>query len=133
MTNRARRLLILAGMLVPTSGFGQNCTLLKQTFAIADTIKPDTSQLYLFRFSISQLVALKNVPALEKAVEVIGKLQQTLDQDHESYKNGLVWQLDTKLASKQLIELKEKCGETPFLVYQREIDFYHRRYIPKKQ
>lgn len=133
MRKISRRLMIWAGILMPTFGFGQNCTLLKQTFAIADTIKPDTSQLYLFRFSNNQLAALRSVPALEKAIEAIEKLQQTLDQDHESYKNGIVWQLDTKLASKQLIELKEKCGETPFLVYQREIDFYRRRYIPKKE
>src|SRR6187402_2214129 len=91
------RIALVVSSLWSVPAFGQNCTLLKQTFAIADTMNTDTSQLYVFRFSEAQLTALKGIATLEQPIGIIEKLQKTLDQDHESYKKGLFWQLDTKL------------------------------------
>ncbi len=110
---------------------GQNCALLNQTFAVADTIKKDSKELYLFRFSEKQLTDIRPVPGLEEAVDILKKLQKTLDEDHASLKSGTLWQLDTKLAVKQLTELRAACPGTEFMVFEREIAYYKLRFKPK--
>jgi|GEM_PF-6687928 len=105
----------------------QPCKLLTQTFAIADTIKKDSEELYRFRFSTGQLDALQQLPDLEKAVLALKKLQKTLDEDNASYRAGTLWQLDEKLAQKHFDELKRECPETGFKVFEREIAFYKSR------
>lgn len=110
---------------------GQDCKLLSQTFAVADTMKKESGELYIFRFSTQQLDALQQMPGLEKSIPVIKKLQKTLDEDHGSLKNGTFWQLDEKLAEKQFAELKKECPETGFRVFEREISYYKLRYKVK--
>lgn len=107
---------------------GQHCNLLTQTFAVADTINRESEELYRFRFSTSQLHDLQELPGMEKPVLVIGKLQKTLDEDFDSYQKKILWQLDGKLAEKQLIELKNDCPETSFRVFEREIHFYRSKF-----
>ena len=109
----------------------QDCKLLKQTFAVADTMKNESGELYVFRFSTQQLDALQQMPGLEKSIPAIKKLQKTLDEDHGSLKNGTFWQLDEKLAEKQFAELKKECPETGFKVFEREISYYKLRYKVK--
>jgi len=109
----------------------QPCALLTQTFAIADTIKRDSEELYVFRFSEKQLNDIRTLPGLEKAIDAVKKLQKTLDEDHTSLKNGVLWQLDVKLAEKQFAELKRECPETSFGVYRREMDYYRSRFVEK--
>ena len=110
----------------------QPCKLLKQTFAIADTIKKDSEELYRFRFSTGQLDALQQLPDMEKPVLVLKRLQKTLDEDNESYQSGTLWQLDEKLADKHFEELKRECPETGFRVFEREIRFYRSKYKLKE-
>lgn len=117
--------------MISLSAQGQPCALLTQTFSIADTIKKDSKELYVFRFSDRQLNEISVVPGLEKAVEGIKKLQKTLDEDHASLKERNLWQLDVKLAERQLAELRKECPETRFLVFEREMDYYRERYRPK--
>ena len=110
---------------------GQDCKLLTQTFAIADTMKKESGELYLFRFSANQLDQLQQLPGLEKPVLALKNLQKTLDQDHDSFKNGVLWQLDEKLAERQFAELKKECPETGFKVFEREILYYKSRFKAK--
>ena len=109
----------------------QDCKLLTQTFAVADTMKKESGELYVFRFSAQQLDALQQMPGLAKSIPVIKKLQKTLDEDNGSLKNGIFWQLDEKLAEKQFAELKKECPETGFRVFEREISYYKLRYKVK--
>ncbi|WP_221393318.1 hypothetical protein [Dyadobacter sp. NIV53] len=109
----------------------QDCKLLTQTFAVADTMKKESGELYVFRFSTQQLDALQQMPGLAKSIPVIKKLQKTLDEDNTSLKNGTLWQLDEKLAEKQFAELKKECPETGFKVFEREISYYKLRYKVK--
>lgn len=111
---------------------GQPCKLLTQTFAIADTMKKGSGELYVFRFSTKQLDDLQLLPGLEKAVPAIKKLQKTLDEDNSSFKNAVLWQLDEKLADRQLAELRKECPETGFMVFEREIEFYKLKYRKKE-
>lgn len=112
---------------------GQPCTLLTQTFDVADTIKRETGTLYRFRFSIGQLDALLQLPGLDKPVAAIKKLQATLDEDNASYRSGTLWQLDEKLADKRLEELEILCSETAFGVYRREIDYYKSKFTANRR
>lgn len=123
----------LLGVMVLTSLAvkSQPCALLTQTFAVADTIKKDSKELYLFRFSEKQLLDIRPLPGLEKAVDMLKKLQKTLDEDHASLQKGVLWQLDTKLAEKQFAELRAECPATEFKVFQREIAYYKSRFKPK--
>jgi hypothetical protein len=125
--------LIAIGLgLVGFSVRSQPCQLLTQTFAIADTIKKDSKELYRFRFSDRQLADLESVIGLDKAVPALRKLQKTLDEDNASLTSGFFWQLDEKLADKQLGALKKECPETLFGVFQREIDFYKSKFKEKQ-
>jgi len=112
---------------------GQDCKLLTQTFAVADTMKKEGGELYVFRFSAKQLDVLQQMPGLGKAIPVIKKLQKTLDEDNVSLKNGILWQLDEKLADKQFAELKKECPETGFKVFEREIGYYKMKYKAKEK
>ncbi|HEV7381660.1 MAG TPA: hypothetical protein VGN64_17810 [Dyadobacter sp.] len=118
-------------VLFASSAQSQPCTLLTQTFAVADTIKKDSKELYVFRFSDQQLNEISVVPGLEKAVAGIKKLQKTLDEDNVSLKQGNLWQLDVKLAERQLKELRSECSETRFLVFEREMNYYREKFKPK--
>jgi hypothetical protein len=109
----------------------QPCKLFTQTFAVADTIKRETGKLYRFRFSDTQLNALKSLPDMEKPVDAVSKLQKTLNEDNDSYEKGVFWQLDTKLAVKQFEELKKECPETGFRVFEKEIEFYKSKFKAK--
>ena len=115
-------------LLLTANAEGQTCNLLTKTFAIADTIKRENEELYRFRFSMSQLHELQELTGMEKPVLAIGKLQKTLDEDFDSYQRNILWQLDGKLAEKQLTELKKECPETSFLVFEREIRFYRSKF-----
>jgi glycyl-tRNA synthetase beta subunit len=106
----------------------QPCKLLTQTFAIADTLKKESEELYVFRFSVKQLDDLAQLPGLEKAISMIKRLQKTLDEDNASFQGGVLWQLDGKLAEKQLAEVRKECPETLFNVFEREIEYYKKRY-----
>lgn len=110
---------------------GQECKLLTQTFAVADTMKKESGELYLFRFSINQLEQLRYLPGLEKPILAIKNLQKTLDEDNDSFKKGVLWQLDEKLAEKQFAELKRECPQTGFKVFEREILYYKSRFRAK--
>jgi flagellar motility protein MotE (MotC chaperone) len=110
---------------------GQDCKLLNQTFAVADTIKKESGELYVFRFSAKQLDDLQKLTELEKPLQEIKKLQKTLDEDYASYKNGILWQLDEKLAERQLAGLRKQCPETGFKVFEREINYYKEKYKAK--
>ena len=110
----------------------QDCKLLTQTFAVADTLKKESEELYLFRFSTNQLDQLQQLPGLEKPILVLKNLQKTLDQDNDSFKKRVLWQLDEKLAEKQFAELKKECPETGFKVFEREIVYYKNRYKAKE-
>ena len=112
---------------------GQDCKLLTQTFAVADTMQKGSGELYVFRFSAKQLDVLQQMPGLEKAIPSIKKLQKTLDEDNVSLKNGILWQLDEKLAEKQFAELKKECPETGFKVFEREIGYYKMKYRAKEK
>lgn len=117
--------------LLASSVQSQPCALLTQTFAVADTIRKDSNELYVFRFSDRQLNEISVIPGLEKAVTGMRKLQKTLDEDHTSLKEGNLWQLDGKLAEKQLAELRRECPETKFLVFEREMSYYRKKYKAK--
>jgi hypothetical protein len=119
-------------VMLPVLAKSQPCALLTQTFAVADSIKKDSKELYVFRFSEKQLDDIRSLPGLEKPVDAIKKLQKTLDEDNASLKNGILWQLDMKLAEKQFAELNMECTETGFQVYRREIDYYKSRFLEKK-
>jgi glycyl-tRNA synthetase beta subunit len=106
----------------------QPCKLLTQTFAIADTLKKESEELYVFRFSVKQLDDLAQLPGLEKAISMIKRLQKTLDEDNASFQGGVLWQLDGKLAEKQLAEIRKECPETLFNVFEREIEYYKKWY-----
>jgi glycyl-tRNA synthetase beta subunit len=106
----------------------QPCKLLTQTFAIADTMKKESEELYVFRFSVKQLDDLAQLSGLEKAISMIKRLQKTLDEDNASFQGGVLWQLDGKLAEKQLAEVRKECPETLFNVFEREIEYYKKRY-----
>ena len=110
----------------------QDCKLLTQTFAVADTLKKESEELYLFRFSTNQLDQLQQLPGLGKPILALKNLQKTLDQDNDSFKKGVLWQLDEKLAEKQFAELKKECPETGFKVFEREIVYYKNRYKAKE-
>ena len=110
----------------------QKCVLLSQTFAVADTINKNHEQLYRFRFSEKQLNEIQVMPGLEKPVVAIRKLQRTLDEDFDSYSKALFWQLDTKLAQKQLEELRKECSETAFKAYEFEMVYYKSKYKAKE-
>lgn len=118
--------------LLGSSAHSQPCALLTQTFSIADTIKKDSKELYVFRFSDKQLNEISVIPGLEKAVTGMRKLQKTLDEDHESLKEGNVWQLDVKLATRQLEELRKECPETRFQVFERELNYYRSQFQPRR-
>jgi hypothetical protein len=120
--------LLIFFLLLAVCAKGQNCNLLTQTFAVADTIKRENEELYRFRFSTSQLRDLLELSGMEKPVLAIGKLQKTLDEDFDSYQKNVLWQLDGKLAERQLSELKKECPETSFLVFEREIHFYRSKF-----
>jgi len=110
----------------------QKCVLLTQTFAVADTMNKNHEQLYRFRFSEKQLNEIQMLPGLEKPIIAIKKLQRTLDEDFDSYSKSLLWQLDTKLAQKQLEELRKECPETAFKAYEDEILYYKSKYKAKE-
>jgi hypothetical protein len=114
-------------------GKAQPCTLLTKTFAVADTMGVKEGELYRFRFSKPQLDQLAGIPGLEKPVAAIGKLQKTLDQDNSSFREGVFWQLDEKLAEKFLVELQGFCPETEFGVYWKELMYYRRYYKTDKK
>lgn len=127
------RFKLIAGLaMLPFFANSQPCALLTQTFAIADTMRKDRKELYVFRFSDKQLGEIKQLPGLEKATTAIQKLQTTLNQDRESLQKNLFWQLDEKLAQKQLEELRKECPETGFNVYRKEIEYYLSRFQVKK-
>ena len=110
----------------------QKCVLLIQTFAVADTINKDSNKLYRFRFSEKQMNEIQMLPGLEKPIIAIKKLQRTLDEDFDSYSKSLLWQLDTKLAQKQLEELRKECPETAFRAYENEILYYKSKFKAKE-
>jgi len=110
----------------------QKCVLLIQTFAVADTINKDLNKLYRFRFSEKQMNEIQMLPGLEKPIIAIKKLQRTLDEDFDSYSKSLLWQLDTKLAQKQLEELRKECPETAFRAYENEILYYKSKFKAKE-
>lgn len=109
----------------------QPCQLLTQTFAVADTIKVAEKELYKFRFSENQLTQLLSFPGLKEPIEAVQQLQRTLDQDNESFRKQVWWQLDGKLAEKYLEELKRLCPQTSFGVYARELGYYKAYFKPK--
>jgi hypothetical protein len=110
----------------------QDCKLLTQTFAIADTMKKEGGELYVFRFSLKQLDDLQQLSGLGKPILAIKKLQKTLDEDNASLKNSTFWQLDEKLADKLFNDLKRECPETGFKVFEREINYYRGKYKVKE-
>jgi hypothetical protein len=108
--------------------YGQPCKLLTDTFREADKLRDGSAEFQRFRFSENQLDQLVLMPGLDKPVAVLKKLQKTLDQDYQSYTEGLRWQLDEKLALYQVEEIKKECPETSFKVYEDELNFYKSRY-----
>lgn len=124
--------LLLFYLIFSTVAKGQSCELLRKTFAIADTIKVKEGDLYRFRFSGGQLDALLQLPGLEKPVTALKNLQKTLDEDNASLQNGILWQLDGKLAEKQFAQLRKECPETGFAVFWREIVYYKSKFQKKE-
>jgi len=113
----------------------QPCKLLTDTFREADKLRSDKEEFQRFRFSEAQLNQVQVIPGLEKAVGYIKVLQKVLEQDFESYGQSLFWQLDGKLATYRLSEVKKECPETSFKVYDDEIQYYkskYRAFDPKK-
>ena len=131
MTYKLKYPLFIFALLFSGWAEAQPCPLLTQTFAIADTLQKESGELYVFRFSTKQLDDLIQLPGLEKAIPAIKKLQKTLDEDYDSYKKGVLWQLDEKLAEKHLAELRKECPETGFMVFEKEIRYYKLKYQEK--
>jgi hypothetical protein len=110
--------------------YSQPCKLLTDTFREADKLRSNTEEFQRFRFSENQLDQVKVMPGLDKPVAGLKILQKTLDQDYQSYTQGLLWQLDEKLAEHQVEEIKKECPETSFKVYEDEVLFYKSKYRP---
>ncbi|GLU51964.1 hypothetical protein [Dyadobacter frigoris] len=119
---------IILGLLVSSLTYGQPCKLLTDTFREADKLRNGKGESQRFRFSENQLDQVKLMPGLEKPVIGLKSLQKTLDQDYQSYLQGLFWQLDEKLAAHQVEEVKKECPETSFKVYEDEVLFYKSKY-----
>lgn len=108
--------------------YAQPCKLLTDTFREADKLRKDNAAFQRFRFSNKQLDDVQLMPGLEKGVIGIKNLQKVLDQDFDSYTQNLFWQLDGKLATYKLGEVKKECPETSFKVYEDEIIYYKSKY-----
>lgn len=108
--------------------YAQPCKLLTDTFREADKLRKDNAEFQRFRFSNQQLDQVQLMPGLEKGVIGIKNLQKVLDQDFDSYTRNLFWQLDEKLATYKLGEVKKECPETSFKVYEDEIVYYKSKY-----
>ncbi|WP_159470605.1 hypothetical protein [Dyadobacter sp. 3J3] len=119
---------IILGLLTTSFSYGQPCKLLTDTFREADKLRNGKDEFQRFRFSENQLDQVKLIPGLEKPVIGLKSLQKTLDQDYQSYMQGLFWQLDEKLAAHQVEEVKKECPETSFKVYEDEVLFYKSKY-----
>ncbi len=119
---------VILGLLASSFSYGQPCKLLTDTFREADKLRNGKDGFQRFRFSENQLDQVKLIPGLEKPVESLKSLQKTLDQDYQSYLQSLFWQLDEKLASHQVEEIKKECPETSFKVYEDEVFYYKSKY-----
>lgn len=115
-------------VLVAGISYGQPCKLLTDTFREADKLRKDNTEFQRFRFSNQQLDQVQLMPGLEKGVIGIKNLQKVLDQDFDSYTQNLFWQLDEKLATYKLSEVKKECPETSFKVYDDEIMHYKSKF-----
>jgi hypothetical protein len=123
-----RIVFILSLVLLATVCHAQPCKLLTDTFREADKLRSDQAEFQRFRFSNQQLDLVQQMPGLEKGVIGIKNLQKVLDQDFDSYTQNLFWQLDGKLATYKLSEVKKECPETCFKVYEDEIHHYKSKY-----
>jgi len=119
---------LLAFMLFSDISYGQPCSLLTDTFREADKLRSDKDEFQRFRFSETQLDQVQMLPGLDKGIINIRTLQKVLDQDFDSYSKNLFWQLDEKLATHRLEEVKKECPETSFKVYEDEIIYYKSRF-----
>jgi len=119
---------LLAFMLFSGISYGQPCSLLTDTFREADKLRSDKDEFQRFRFSETQLDQVQMLPGLDKGIINIRTLQKVLDQDFDSYSKNLFWQLDEKLATHRLEEVKKECPETSFKVYEDEIIYYKSRF-----
>jgi len=119
---------ILAFMLFSRISYSQPCSLLTDTFREADKLRSEKDEFQRFRFSEKQLDQVQLLPGLDKGINNIRTLQKVLDQDFDSYSKNLFWQLDEKLATHRLDEVKKECPETSFKVYEDEIIFYKSKY-----
>ena len=119
---------ILAFMLFSLISYSQPCSLLTDTFREADKLRSEKDEFQRFRFSEKELDQVQLLPGLDKGINNIRTLQKVLDQDFDSYSKNLFWQLDEKLATHRLEEVKKECPETSFKVYEDEIIFYKSKY-----
>lgn len=119
---------IFAFLLFSTISYAQPCSLLTDTFREADKLRSDKEEFQRFRFSENQLDQVQVLPGLDKGITNIRILQKVLDQDFDSYTKNLFWQLDEKLATHRLEEVKKECPETSFKVYEDEIIYYKSKY-----
>ncbi|MCF2443136.1 hypothetical protein L0657_04130 [Dyadobacter sp. CY345] len=119
---------ISAFLLFSTISYAQPCSLLTDTFREADKLRSEKEEFQRFRFSENQLDQVQVLPGLDKGITNIRILQKVLDQDFDSYTKNLFWQLDEKLATHRLEEVKKECPETSFKVYEDEIVFYKSKY-----
>jgi len=119
---------LLAFMLFSAVTYAQPCSLLTDTFREADKLRSDKEEFQRFRFSETQLDQVQVLPGLDKGITNIRILQKVLDQDFDSYTKNLFWQLDEKLATHRLAEVKKECPETSFKVYEDEILYYKSKF-----
>lgn len=117
-----------AFLLFSTISYAQPCSLLTVTFREADKLRSEKEEFQRFRFSEKQLDQVQVLPGLDKGITNIRILQKVLDQDFDSYTRSLFWQLDEKLATHRLEEVKKECPETSFKVYEDEIIYYKSKY-----
>ena len=115
-------------MLFSRISYSQPCSLLTDTFREADKLRSEKDEFQRFRFSEKQLDQVQMLPGLDKGITNIRTLQKVLDQDFDSYSKNLFWQLDEKLATHRLEEVKKECPETSFKVYEDEIIYYKSKY-----
>ncbi|WP_025761238.1 hypothetical protein [Dyadobacter tibetensis] len=123
---------LIACLFISHGLWAQHCPVLTQTLAVIDSMQVDSSRLFQFRFKEKQLNTLAQWPGQEVPVRLLGELQHTLNEDGNSLKEKHYWLLDEKLAEKQLDALQKLCPQTRFGVYQREMDYYRRRYTARK-
>jgi hypothetical protein len=121
---------MIFALLISGFAYSQPCKLLTDTFREADKLRSNTDEFQRFRFSENQLDQVKLMPGLDKPVTGLKNLQKTLDQDYQSYAQGLLWQLDEKLAEHHVEAIKKECPETSFKVYEDEVLFYRSKYRP---